>query len=164
MDRSRTLEKVGELGLIAIVRGDSRAAALEVVGALVEGSVLGIEITFTTPEAVRVMADLKEEYGDRILLGAGTIEKQGQVEQAVAAGAAFLVSPGCDPDLVSRMRDTGLAVMPGALTPSEIMLAQRLGADAVKQVRTRQAYLLTKSSPSLAYLSRASFRSSRGSL
>jgi 2-dehydro-3-deoxyphosphogluconate aldolase/(4S)-4-hydroxy-2-oxoglutarate aldolase len=132
MDRNRTLERVGELGLLAVVRGESRAAALEVVGALVEGGVLGIEVTFTTPEAGRVMEDLKDEYGDRILLGAGTIEERRQVEQAVAAGATFLVSPGCDPELVSRMRDTGLAVMPGALTPSEVMLARRLGADAVK--------------------------------
>lgn len=132
MDRSRTLERIGELGLLAVVRGESREAALEVVAALVEGGVLGIEITFTTPEAERVMVDLRDEYGERIVLGAGTIEAPGQVEQAVAGGATFLVSPGCDPDLVSLMLETGLAVMPGVLTPTELMLARRLGVDVFK--------------------------------
>jgi 2-dehydro-3-deoxyphosphogluconate aldolase / (4S)-4-hydroxy-2-oxoglutarate aldolase len=132
MNRGRTFERVRELGLLAVVRGESRAAALEVVAALVEGGVLGIEITFTTPEAERVMEDLRDEYDDRILLGAGTIQEPSQIEQAVAGGATFLVSPGCDPDLVSLMLETGLAVMPGILTPTELMLALRLGADVCK--------------------------------
>src|SRR5215210_912522 len=110
MSREQTLERVGELALLAVVRGESRAAALEVVDALIEGGVPGIEITFTTPEAERVIEDLREEYGERILLGAGTIEEPDQIEQAVAGGATFLVSPGCDPDLVSLMLETGLAV------------------------------------------------------
>jgi len=132
MNRERTLERVEELGLLAVVRGESREAALEVVAALVEGGVLGIEITFTTPEAERVLEDLRDEYGERILLGAGTIEEPGQVEQAVVGGATFLVSPGCDPDLVSLMLETGLAVMPGILTPTELMLARRSGAEVFK--------------------------------
>jgi 2-dehydro-3-deoxyphosphogluconate aldolase/(4S)-4-hydroxy-2-oxoglutarate aldolase len=132
MDHRQTLERVGELGLLAVVRGDSRTAALEVVAALIEGGVLGIEITFTTPEAEQVMEDLRDEYGEHILLGAGTIEEPSQVEQAVAGGATFLVSPGCDPDLVSLMMETGLAVMPGVLTPTELMLARRLGAHVCK--------------------------------
>jgi 2-dehydro-3-deoxyphosphogluconate aldolase/(4S)-4-hydroxy-2-oxoglutarate aldolase len=89
-------------------------------------------VTFTTPEAGKVMEDLNQEYGDSILLGAGTIVESGQVEQAVANGAVFLVSPGCDPGLVPLMLETGLAVMPGILTPTELMLARRLGADVVK--------------------------------
>src|SRR5215210_5413386 len=132
MDHSRTLERVGELGLLAVVRGESRPATLDVVAALVEGGVLGIEVTFTTPEAGKVIEDLNQEYGERILLGAGTIVEPGQVEQAVASGAIFLVSPGCDPGLVPLMLETGLAVMPGILTPTELMLARRLGADVFK--------------------------------
>ncbi|MGH3086640.1 MAG: bifunctional 4-hydroxy-2-oxoglutarate aldolase/2-dehydro-3-deoxy-phosphogluconate aldolase [Rubrobacteraceae bacterium] len=126
------LRRVRELGLLAVVRGESREAALEVVGALVEGGVLGIEVTFTTPEASGVMKDLDEEYGDIILLGAGTVINHEQVERAAEAGATFLVSPGCDPDLLPAMLDTGLLTLPGALTPSEVMLARRLGAPAVK--------------------------------
>jgi 2-dehydro-3-deoxyphosphogluconate aldolase/(4S)-4-hydroxy-2-oxoglutarate aldolase len=132
MEPSQTLKRTEDLGLLAVVRGESRAAALEVVGALVQGGVLGIEITFTTPEAPRVIRDLNEEYGDSILLGAGTVTTHEQVDQAAEAGATFLVSPGCDPELLPGMLGTGLLVLPGALTPSEVMLARRLGAQAVK--------------------------------
>lgn len=129
---SGTLDRVRELGLVAVVRGASCASAVEVSGALIEGGVLGIEITFTTPEADRAVRELNEEYGDRILLGAGTLTTAEHVELSVAAGAAFLVSPGCDPELLPVMRGTGLTFMPGVLTPSEVMLAGRLGAEAVK--------------------------------
>jgi len=132
MEPDRTLKSVEDLGLLAVVRGKSHAAALEVVGALVDGGVLGIEVTFTTPEAPRVIRDLDAEYGDRILLGAGTVTTREQVEEAVEAGSSFLVSPGCDPELLPAMLETGILVLPGVLTPSEVMLARRLGAPAVK--------------------------------
>ncbi|HEY6580927.1 MAG TPA: bifunctional 4-hydroxy-2-oxoglutarate aldolase/2-dehydro-3-deoxy-phosphogluconate aldolase [Rubrobacter sp.] len=132
MEPDRTLKSVEDLGLLAVVRGESHAAALEVVGALVDGGVLGIEVTFTTPEAPRVIRDLDAEYGDRILLGAGTVTTREQVEEAVEAGSSFLVSPGCDPELLPAMLETGILVLPGVLTPSEVMLARRLGAPAVK--------------------------------
>ena len=132
MEPDLILKKVENLGLLAVVRGESRSAALEVVGALVEGGVLGIEITFTTPEAPQVIRDLDEEYGEDILLGAGTVVTREQVEQAAEAGSAFLVSPGCDPGLLPAMLETELLVLPGVLTPSEVMLAHRLGAPAVK--------------------------------
>jgi 2-dehydro-3-deoxyphosphogluconate aldolase / (4S)-4-hydroxy-2-oxoglutarate aldolase len=132
MEPDRTLKRTEDLGLLAVVRGESRAGALEVVGALIEGGVLGIEITLTTPEATQVIRDLDEEYGDRILLGAGTVTTHEQVEQSAEAGATFLVSPGCDPNLLPAMLETGLLVVPGTLTPSEVMLARGLGAQAVK--------------------------------
>lgn len=129
---SAVLAKIREWGLIAVVRGASCEAAVEVASALIEGDVLGIEIAFTTPEAHAAIRDLDEEYGDRILLGAGTVTNSGQVEKSVRAGANFLVSPGCDPDLVPIMRQTGLAILPGVLTPSEVVLAMGLGVEAVK--------------------------------
>jgi 2-dehydro-3-deoxyphosphogluconate aldolase / (4S)-4-hydroxy-2-oxoglutarate aldolase len=127
-----TMERVRELGVISVVRGTSWQAALEVSEALIEGGVLGIEVTFTTPEADRVLRELDDEYEDRILLGAGTVTTPEHVERSVAAGARFLVSPGCDPELVPLMQETGLAVLPGVLTPSEVMLAVSLELDAVK--------------------------------
>ena len=132
MTPDQTLKRTEDLGLLAVVRGESRRAALEVVGALIEGGVLGIEITFTTPDAHLAIRDLKEEYGDSILLGAGTVTTDEQVERAAEAGASFLVSPGSDPKLLPAMLGTGLLVLPGILTPSEVMLARRLGAQAVK--------------------------------
>ena len=132
MDSSRTLERVKELGLLAVVRGESREAAVEVSDALIEGGVLGIEVTFTTPDADLAIKDLAEKHGENILLGAGTVTTREQVERAAEAGSTFLVSPGCDPELLPVMRETGILVLPGALTPSEVMLARRLGAQAVK--------------------------------
>src|SRR4028118_1722931 len=132
MEPDRTLKKTEDLGLLAVVRGESRSAALEVVGALVEGGVLGIEITFTTPEAPQVIRDLDEEYGDGILLGAGTVITREQVDQAAEAGSTFLVSPGCDPELLPAMLGTGLLVLRRVPPPPEVMLARRLGAPAVK--------------------------------
>jgi 2-dehydro-3-deoxyphosphogluconate aldolase / (4S)-4-hydroxy-2-oxoglutarate aldolase len=132
MEPDQTLKRTEDLGLLAVVRGESRGAAVEVSEALVEGGVLGIEITFTTPDAPRVIRDLDKEYGDQILLGAGTVTTHEQVEQAAEAGATFLVSPGCDPNLLPAMLGTGLLVLPGILTPSEVMLARGLGAQAVK--------------------------------
>lgn len=132
MNRKQTLDRVRDLGLLAVVRGESRGAAVEVSEALVEGGVLGIELTFTTPDAHLAIRDLKEEYGERILLGAGTVTTREQVNQAAEVGATFLVSPGCDPDLLPTMLETELLVLPGIMTPSEVLLARRLGAEAVK--------------------------------
>lgn len=128
----QTLGRLKELGLIAVVRGESREAAVEVSNALIEGGIKAVEITFTTPEAPQVLRDLKEEHGGCVLVGAGTVTTREQADQASEAGASFLVSPGCDPDLVSAMLRTGLLTLPGVLTPSEVMLAGHLGMGAVK--------------------------------
>ena len=126
------LGRIRDLGVIAVVRGETCAAAVEVSDALIEGGVLAIEVAFTTPEAHRAMRELDEEHGGRILLGAGTVTEPDHVEKAVEGGAAFLVSPGCDPELVPVMQRTGLAVLPGVLSPSEVALAVRLGVGVVK--------------------------------
>lgn len=128
----RTHARIRDLKIIAVVRGASCASAVEVSSALVEGGVLGIEIAFTTPEADRAMRELSGRYGDRILLGAGTVTTRDQIEKAAASGAAVLVSPGCDPEFVPLMQRTGFAVLPGVLTPLEVMTALRLGLGTVK--------------------------------
>lgn len=126
------MERIGNSALIAVVRTASWRAAIEISDALIEGGLTAIEITFTTPDTGRVLAYLKTQYGDDILLGAGTITNSAQAMEAADHGAEFLVSPGCSSELVALMRDTGVVAMPGALTPSEVMLAQSVGADAIK--------------------------------
>ncbi|MFW6042710.1 MAG: bifunctional 4-hydroxy-2-oxoglutarate aldolase/2-dehydro-3-deoxy-phosphogluconate aldolase, partial [Chloroflexota bacterium] len=92
----------------------------------------GIEITFTTPDALGVVRALDERFGHDILLGMGTLTRPEQAEEAVAAGARYLVSPMVDDDLTRAMVNTELLVMVGALTPSEIVRAYHSGSDVVK--------------------------------
>lgn len=126
------LERLRALRVVAVLRARSARDAVEVSEALMEGGITALEITFTTPDAERAMRELGDAHGDAILLGAGTVNTPEQVEAAVAGGARFLVSPGCNPELVGRMQGTGLAVLPGVLTPSEVMLARNLGVRVVK--------------------------------
>jgi 2-dehydro-3-deoxyphosphogluconate aldolase/(4S)-4-hydroxy-2-oxoglutarate aldolase len=126
------VERLIDLRLLAVIRGRTCNDAVEVAEALIDGGVLAIEVTFTTPDAERAMRRLGERHGERILLGAGTVTTARQAAAAADAGAAFLVSPGSDPELLSALRASGLATVPGALTPSEVQIAVRGGADAVK--------------------------------
>ena len=132
MSKEQTLSRVRELGLLAVLRGPSPDLTLKMVDALVAGGVLGIEITFTTPNAPEVVSQLHDKYGDEILLGMGTLTTPENAEEAKAAGAQFIVSPHCEDELARAMVATGLGVMIGALTPSEVVKSYRLGSDVVK--------------------------------
>lgn len=132
MDKPTTLARIAELGLLAVLRGSSPALTIAMVDALVAGGVLGIEITYTTPNAPEVLAALDRKYGAQIVLGMGTLTAPAQVAEAQAAGARFLVSPHCDSQLGGLMVASGLPAMIGALTPTEVLQAHRLGADVVK--------------------------------
>jgi 2-dehydro-3-deoxyphosphogluconate aldolase/(4S)-4-hydroxy-2-oxoglutarate aldolase len=94
--------------------------------------VCGIEITYSTPNAEEVVSRLDKEFGDDILLGMGTLTEPAQALQAKKAGARFLVSPVCESQLVKAMVASGLVVMAGALTPTEVFQAYQLGSDVVK--------------------------------
>jgi 2-dehydro-3-deoxyphosphogluconate aldolase/(4S)-4-hydroxy-2-oxoglutarate aldolase len=132
MNKQQTLETIKALGVVAVIRGPSAELTVKMVDALVAGGVIGIEVTYTTPDAEQVVAELAKKYGDKIVLGMGTLTEPVQAQTAKAAGAGYLVSPVCEPELVKAMVASGLAVMAGALTPSEVFQAYKLGADVVK--------------------------------
>ena len=132
MNKQETLERIRKLGLLAVIRGPSPELTLQMVDALVEGGVLGIEITYSTPSAAKVVNSLNEKYGNKIVLGMGTLTLPEQAIEAKNSGAQFIVSPHCDEALAQAMVSTGLAVMLGALTPTEVFNAYRMGADVVK--------------------------------
>lgn len=132
MDKQTTLNKIQQLGLLAVIRGPSPELTLKMVEALFAGGVRGIEITYSTPNAPQVVKDLAAQYGDDILLGMGTLTEVEHAAQAAEAGASFLVSPHCESALAQAMTATGLPVMLGALTPTEVIRAYRLGSDVVK--------------------------------
>lgn len=132
MNKDVTLDRIKEVGLLAVLRGPSLEGTIQIVDALVEGGVTGIEVTFTTPNALEVVAALANKYGEDILLGMGTLTQPDQVAGAKEAGAKFLVSPMYETNLVRAMADSGLPVMIGALTPSEVFQAYHAGSDVVK--------------------------------
>lgn len=132
MNKQQTLDEIKTLGLVAVIRGPSPDLTVKMVEALVAGGVKGIEITYSTPNAVEVVKMLKTQFADQILLGMGTLTQSAQADEAVQAGAQFLVSPICEPELGKAMTDTGLPVMIGALTPTEVYQAFQLGSDVVK--------------------------------
>jgi 2-dehydro-3-deoxyphosphogluconate aldolase/(4S)-4-hydroxy-2-oxoglutarate aldolase len=132
MNKAEVLEKVKELGLLAVIRGPSPELTVKMVEALVVGGVLGIEITYSTPNAEEVVRTLAKKFGDSIVLGMGTLTKPEQATSAKEAGASFLVSPICEPTLVKAMVASGLLTMAGALTPTEVFQAYNLGTDVIK--------------------------------
>lgn len=132
MDKSSTLHRIADLGLLAVLRSPSLDHALQTVHALVEGGVTGIEITYSTPKAPEVVRALRDRFGDDLLLGMGTLTEVAHAREAQDAGACFLVSPHHEPELAAAMVATGLPVLMGALTPTEVLRAWRLGSDVVK--------------------------------
>lgn len=132
MDKQHTIETIKTLGVVAVIRGPSAELTVKMVDALIAGGITGIEVTYSTPNAEQVVAELAKKYGDKIVLGMGTLTDPSQAQAAKSAGAAYLVSPICEPELVKAMVASGCAVMAGALTPTEVFQAYQLGSDVVK--------------------------------
>jgi 2-dehydro-3-deoxyphosphogluconate aldolase/(4S)-4-hydroxy-2-oxoglutarate aldolase len=116
--------------VVPVVVLDDPARADALGAALVEGGLPVAEATFRTPKAAAVLRRLAER--DDLVVGAGTVLTERQVDEAVEAGARFVVSPGLSPAVVRRGRAVGVPVVPGVATPSEIMQALDLGLDTVK--------------------------------
>jgi 2-dehydro-3-deoxyphosphogluconate aldolase/(4S)-4-hydroxy-2-oxoglutarate aldolase len=132
MARTETLRRIADGGLIPVVRAPSGDDALRVVEALKGGGVDVIELTMTVPGALKVIEDLARRYGDSVVVGAGTVLDSETARACILAGAAFVVSPMIDESIITCCRTYGVAVLPGALTPTEIVRAWRTGADMVK--------------------------------
>ncbi len=117
-------------GIVAVVRAATAAEALTIGTGLARAGVGTIEITLTVPGAVEVIAELSRDPALRV--GAGTVLDAAAVSRVAAAGATFVVAPDTDPDVLAAAHAHALPAVPGALTPTEIRYAAKLGADAVK--------------------------------
>ncbi len=124
--------RIRAAGLIAVIRASRPDEAVRVAGALLAGGIPAVELTFSTPGSAEALAEVRRRYGEEVLIGAGTIREPAQVEAAVRAGAAFLVTAHLRLDLLAAMLQTGLPVAPGVFTPSEVAQALDAGAQAVK--------------------------------
>ena len=132
MRASDTVARVLETRIVAVVRAPSADVVLDVCKALADGGVDVLEITFTVPDALDLIRQVRDELGDRIVLGAGTVLDPETCRAAILAGAEFIVSPTLNLDLIRLCRRYDKAVMPGAFTPTEILTAWEAGADIVK--------------------------------
>jgi 2-dehydro-3-deoxyphosphogluconate aldolase/(4S)-4-hydroxy-2-oxoglutarate aldolase len=126
------LSALREVGIIPVIRADSADAAKAVVDALVEAGLNVAEITMTVPRAIDAIASVAKHFGDKMLVGAGTVTDAETAKRAVDAGAEFIVTPCLVPEVIDAARRADVAVLPGALTPTEVFEAFRLGGDMIK--------------------------------
>jgi 2-dehydro-3-deoxyphosphogluconate aldolase/(4S)-4-hydroxy-2-oxoglutarate aldolase len=132
MTREETRQRILDVGIVPVVRAASAQLAIAAARAVCDGGIPIVEVTMTVPGAVEVIAELAQSMGARVLLGAGTVLDAGTAARCLAAGAQFLVSPVFDADTVALANQEGKVVMPGALTPTEVLAAWRAGSDFVK--------------------------------
>lgn len=128
--------KILESKIIAIVRGIPSEDAPRLAQALVEGGICCIEVTFDQSENSRdtltAISNIRKALGERVCVGAGTVMTPEQVEAAAAAGAEYMISPNTNAAVIKRTKELGKLSIPGAMTPSEVVMAYELGADIVK--------------------------------
>ncbi len=132
MSHDATLKRILDGGIVAVVRAESSESLVRVVQALAEGGVTAAEITFTVPDAVEVIRQVRREVGDAVVLGAGTVLDPETARAALLAGAEYIVSPVVNLEVIRLCRRYDKAVMPGAFTPTEVVAAWEAGASVVK--------------------------------
>lgn len=129
----RVIQSIVDAGLVAIVRAESAAQAEKIAEACAAGGVAALEITFTVPGALDVIAQVAKSAKTRsILLGAGTVLDPETARAAILAGAHFIVSPSLNPETAKLCNRYQVPYMPGAATMGEIVAAMECGADIVK--------------------------------
>ena len=132
MNKSEIVRRIVEIGILPVVRASSPDEAMRAVEAIKEGGVPVLEITMTVPGAVRLIEEVARRYEADAIVGAGTVLDAETARTCILAGAKFVVSPSLDLQTIACCRRYGVAVLPGALTPTEVVTAWSAGADLVK--------------------------------
>lgn len=131
-------ETILDAKLVAIVRGFTPETVVKMAKAYVAGGIRCIEVTFDQAsaekrlETVATIKAIKAELGDQVCVGAGTVMTVEQVQMAAEAGAEYMISPNVDEDVIKETKRLGKLSIPGAMTPSEIASAYKMGADIIK--------------------------------
>ena len=126
------LKKIGELGLVSIIRGVEEKAAVPTAKALYQGGIRAVEITMNTPGALRMIEEVKSACGDKMVIGAGTVLDAENAAAAIRAGADFILSPTLSLKVIETCNRYSKLAVPGVLTPTEILTAWEAGAQLVK--------------------------------
>jgi 2-dehydro-3-deoxyphosphogluconate aldolase / (4S)-4-hydroxy-2-oxoglutarate aldolase len=130
--RSQVLAMLRQGGIVPVIRAESPAAALRIAEALLAGGITTLEITMTVPDALAAIRDVRARFADSVLLGAGTVTSRALADGSLDAGAEFLVTPCVVPDVLNVARERDVAVLPGAMTPTEVFGAWSAGGDIIK--------------------------------
>ena len=132
MTQKETLAQITGIGLVPVVRTESAESAILAIEAIYRGGVRVAEITMTVPGAVRALEKIANEFGDKIVLGAGTVLDAETARICMLAGAEFLVTPSLKLATIEIAKRYSKVICPGALTPTEVLTAWEAGADIVK--------------------------------
>jgi len=132
MTIDEVIRRIGEIGIVPVVRAATVEDATRAVEAICAGGIPILEITMTIPNAISVISHVVREHGRTALIGAGTVTTSEQAEQCIRAGAEFLVSPGLSTHVLAVAHASEKLAIPGALTPTELMHAQDQGARLIK--------------------------------
>lgn len=130
--KQEVLAALREGGIVPVIRADSADTALRIADALVAGGIRTLEITMTVPDAIGAIKAVADRFGSSVLLGAGTVTSRALAEGSLDAGAEFLVTPCVVPDVIAVAKERGVAVLPGAMTPTEVFTAWSSGGDIIK--------------------------------
>ena len=134
--KAEVLKAVEETRLVAIIRGMEPEICVRLAEAYAEGGIRLVEVTFDQTgdpqKTVAAIKAIREGFAGRLHVGAGTVLTDAQLEAVIDAGGEFMVTPSVNPKLIAKASAAGLATMPGAFTPTEIVTAHEAGADIVK--------------------------------
>ncbi|BDC51207.1 2-dehydro-3-deoxy-phosphogluconate aldolase [Bryobacterales bacterium F-183] len=130
--KNAILNSLIEVGVVPIIRTSSAESAIRAIEAVYEGGIRSAEITMTVPGAVQALEKLADKFGDKMLLGAGTVLDPETCRICILAGSQFIVTPNLNPATIALSRRYSKPIFPGALTPTEVVNAWEAGADAVK--------------------------------
>ncbi len=130
--KEQSLQWMSDAGVVAVIRAPSKESLIDIARALIAGGVPSIEVTMSTPKAIAGIEMLADEFGDRAIIGVGTVIDPATARDAIAAGAQFVVSPVTDPEIIATTIRYGKIMIPGAFTPTEILRAWTLGGDVIK--------------------------------
>ncbi|HXH67344.1 MAG TPA: bifunctional 4-hydroxy-2-oxoglutarate aldolase/2-dehydro-3-deoxy-phosphogluconate aldolase [Candidatus Limnocylindrales bacterium] len=131
MSIQETIRRIGETGIVPVIRAAHAAEASQAVEAVCAGGISIVEITMTVPDAPRLLREVARANSG-FLIGAGTVLNAKQAEICIDAGAQFLVSPGLSPEVIHTAAKNGVLAIPGAFTPTEVVAAIALGVDVIK--------------------------------
>lgn len=131
------LEKIGETGILPVIKVEKRKHAKPLANALMNGGVSAIEITLRSEAALDSIRDIKEAF-PQMAVGAGTVLTTAQIDAAVEAGADYIVTPGFNPENVEYCIKNGIPITPGAVTASDIELGISMGLDVFKYFPAEQ--------------------------